>query len=147
MVSINHKEGILTIREEPPQHSILLCILTARQRSSLARVPTGFSHHGTPHIAYLHASVLADLPHSFCVSCRCLSCTSQAVVAWDVGTVVGTQHALVDRRRRDEDDTKVRSAGEVSVREDGVEVGGEVFKGNVLLRTAWSVWEARVIGT
>ena len=33
------------------------------------------------------------------------------------------------------------------VRENGVEVGSESFERDVLLRTAWSVWEARVVGT
>lgn len=33
------------------------------------------------------------------------------------------------------------------VRENGVEVRGEGFDRDVLLRTAWGVWEARVVGT
>jgi hypothetical protein len=33
------------------------------------------------------------------------------------------------------------------VGEDGVKVGGEQIQWDILLRAAWSVWEARVVGT
>ena len=32
------------------------------------------------------------------------------------------------------------------VREDCVQVGGECVEWNILLRTSWCVWEARVVG-
>jgi hypothetical protein len=136
----------LTVRKERPEYRVLIRSLRARQRCGPVFIPARFPHHGTPHIASLHAFLLCNTLHSFRVLSRGLSSASQAVVAGDVATVGGTQHTLIDRRRRDEDDAEVRTVGKMRMREDGVEVGGECVEWDVLLRATWSVWEARVIG-
>jgi hypothetical protein len=124
-VAHSRKEKDPTIRKEPPQQSILFSILATRQLSSTAFLPTGFPHHGAPHITHLHTSLFADLPDSLRVACCRLSCASQTIEARNIATISGTQHTLIDRRRSDEDDAKIRSAGEMGVGEDGVKVGGE----------------------
>ena len=135
-----------TIREEPPQDCILVRTLAAGQRCSAALVPACFAHHGAPHIAHLHTAVLSHLPHGFGVLCSRVRGAAEAIEARNVGTVGGAQHTLVDRRRRDQDDAEVRSASDVLVREDGVQVGGECIEWDILLWASWGVWEARVVG-
>jgi hypothetical protein len=147
VVDLESHKNHLTIREEPPQHCILFCILAPRHLPGTAFDPASFSHHGAPYIAHLHVPLFANLPNSLRVTRCVLSCASQTTEARNVTTVGGTQHTLIDRRRCDEDNAKVRSAGEMGVREDGVKVGGEEFQRDVLLRTTWGVRQARVVGT